>query len=69
MKFAKLFLVLFVVFIAVIALTWIWFQRIAANAGAGAIDIVYVVTRPLYLLELLVILALVVWICCRWVFA
>jgi len=65
----KLFLVLFVAFIAVIALTWLWFQRIAAKAGPGAIDILYVVTRPQYVLELLVILALAAWVCWRWAFA
>jgi len=72
MKFVKLFLVLFVGFIAVIALTWIWIQKIAAKAGTGpfiAVDITYLVTRPLYLLELVVILALAVWVGRRWVFA
>jgi len=72
MKLLKLFLVLFVGFIAIIALTWTWIQRIAANSAAGpntAVDIFYVVTRPLYLLELLVIVALAAWVCWRWVFA
>ena len=70
MKFLKLFLVLFVGFIAVIALTWMWVQRITAAVGANtAVDIVYIMTRPLYVLELLIIVALAVWVCWRWVFA
>jgi len=72
MKLIKILLVLCVWFAAVIVLTWIWVLRIGAKAGAAgqtAVDITYVLTRPLYLLEFVVILALAVWICWRWVFA
>ena len=70
MKFAKLFLVVLAWFIATLALTWIWFHKIADNAGPGrGIDIVYVVTRPLYLLEFLAIGVLAGFACWRWVFA
>ena len=72
MKVLKLILVLVFALMAVIAVTWIWIQRIGAYGGAGAasaVDISYVVTRPLYLLEVVFILALALWVCWRWVFA
>jgi hypothetical protein len=67
MKFIKLLLLFFAGFIAVIALTLAWIWRLSVRSGA--LDIAYVITRPLYVLEIVVILALVVWICWRWLFA
>lgn len=74
MKFLKLFVVLFIGLIAAIGLTFEWIYKIgakAANVGTGhaAVDLLYVATRPLYLLEIAVIVALAVWLCRRWVFA
>jgi hypothetical protein len=67
-RLAKLLLVLFLAFIAVICLTVMGFAKIAAKAGTGAaVDILYVVTRPLYLLEVVVVLAIAAWVCWRWV--
>jgi len=72
MKLAKLLSVVFIVLVAVIALTVIWVWAIASKVGTlpnAAVDIAYVVTRPFFLLELVVILALAGWVCWRWVFA
>jgi hypothetical protein len=68
MKFIKLLLLCFAGFIAVIVLTLAWIRGLSVGPGV-ALDITYVITRPLYLLEVVVILALVVWICWRWLFA
>ena len=68
MKFIKLLLLVFAGFIAVIALTLAWIMGLSVRSGVP-LDITYVITRPLYLLEVVVILALVVWICWRWLFA
>jgi hypothetical protein len=73
MKFIKLLLLCFAGFIAVIALTLAWIRGLSVRSGVPLsgvpLDITYVITRPLYLLEVVVILALVVWICWRWLFA
>ena len=74
MRFLKLFVVLFIGLIAAIGLTLGWIYRIgakAANMGSehAAVDLLYVATRPLYLLEIGVIVAAIVWLCRRWVFA
>jgi hypothetical protein len=50
MKLIKLFAVVFVVFIALIGLTLGWMLRIQTKVGSGTVDILYVVTRPLFLL-------------------
>ena len=68
MKFIKLLLLVFAGFIAVIALTLARIMGLSVRSGVP-LDITYVITRPLYLLEVVVILALVVWICWRWLFA
>lgn len=68
MKFIKLLLLFFAGFIAVIALTLAWIWGLSVRSGVP-LDVTYVITRPLYLLEVVVILALVVWICWRWLFA
>ena len=68
MKFVKLLLLFFAGFIAVIALTLAWIWGLSVRSGVP-LDVTYVITRPLYLLEVVVILALVVWICWRWLFA
>jgi hypothetical protein len=74
MKFLKLFVVLFIGLVAAIGLTLGWIYRMgvkATNVGTDhvAVDLLYVATRPLYLLEMAVIVALAVWLCRRWVFA
>ena len=74
MKFIKLFVVIFFGLVAVIGLTLGWIYRIgakAANVGTGgvAVDLLYMATRPLYVLEVAVVVALVSWVCRRWVFA
>jgi len=73
MRFLELFVVFFIGLIAVISLTLGWISRIAARAanmgtGSHAVDLLYVSTRPLYLLEIAVVVALIVWLCRRWVF-
>lgn len=72
MRFIRLLVVALLRFITVIALTCMWILRMSAKAGPGhydPVDVTYVLTRPVYLLEFVVLTALAVWVCSRWVFA
>jgi len=70
MKFVKLLAVMFTCLAVIVAITAGTTYCIASKLeGPGvALDITYVLTRPLYLLVVAVVVGLAGWVCRRWVF-
>jgi hypothetical protein len=69
MKYLKLFFVVFFMLIALVVLTLGRFLWISRRMGpGGAVDVVWLLYSPWYLLASAAIVALAAWVCRRWVF-